>query len=417
MDGETRRRRGDGDILNIEPSERDLREEKRDAELVAHTSQGWNAFFLAFAAAGILLGVILALLPSPIEPVAFSLPSSPVLSGPLAPNEKLTQADCVFENKVLGPESIVRDGDYMYTGTADGRIVSIYKGEVRTLAMLGKGEHCGSKEMESVCGRPFGMRLNKEGYLLVADAYLGIFKVNVATGDVHPLLSAQEPLAGKVCKFFNDVEEGEEGVVYLTHSSTRWDRRHHQYMILEADTTGRLLSYNPTTEEVKELIDGIAFANGLTLSSDKSHILVAETTKARILRYHIKGPQQGQTDVFADNLPGWPNNIRRSGRGTYWVGFASVRHADKFSVLDFAASRPWIRSIVAKLVPEDVMRALIPKHGLLVELDKGGNIIRSLHDPQGHRVPAVSEASEKDGVLYLGSYYLPYLSRVFLARK
>ena len=26
------------------------------------------------------------------------------------------------------------------------------------------------------------MRLDKEGYLLVADAYLGIFRVNVATG-------------------------------------------------------------------------------------------------------------------------------------------------------------------------------------------------------------------------------------------
>ena len=29
------------------------------------------------------------------------------------------------------------------------------------------------------------MRLDREGYLLVADAYLGIFRVNVATGGWH----------------------------------------------------------------------------------------------------------------------------------------------------------------------------------------------------------------------------------------
>ncbi|XP_076464184.1 adipocyte plasma membrane-associated protein-like [Babylonia areolata] len=394
-----------------------MREERRDAELVAQASHGWNAFFFAFGAAGILLGVILALLPSPIQPVAFSLPPPPALSGPLALNEKLSQAERVFENQVVGPESIVRDGEYIYTGTADGRIVSIYRGEVSNLAILGKGENCGSSGEETKCGRPYGMRLDKEGYLLVADAYLGIFRVNVATGAAVQLLSSQDALAGKVSRFFNDVEEGEGGVLYFSQSSTRWDRQHHKYLILEADMTGRLLSYDPKTEEVRELMDGLAFANGLTLSTERSHVLVAETIKARIMRYYIKGPRQGQSDVFADNLPGWPDNIRRSGRGTYWVGFASVRHAGQFSLLDFAASRPWVRSLLTKMIPQEVMTSLIPKHGLVVELDKDGNILRSLHDPQGHHVPAVSEAMERDGVLHLGSYYLPYMSRVYLKRK
>jgi hypothetical protein len=58
---------------------------------------------------------------------------------------------------------------------------------------------------------------------------------------------------------------------------------------------------------------------------------------------------------------------------------------------------------------------MIPKYGLLVELDKDGNIIQSLHDPTG-TISSVSEADEKDGVLYLGSHNLPFLSRVFLHR-
>ena len=46
----------------------------------------------------------------------------------------------------------------------------------------------GSFEDEPTCGRPLGMRKDKDGYLIVADAYLGLFKVNVATGNSYILL-------------------------------------------------------------------------------------------------------------------------------------------------------------------------------------------------------------------------------------
>ena len=41
----------------------------------------------------------------------------------------------------------------------------------------------GKFEDEPTCGRPLGMRINKEGYLVVLDAYLGLFQINVATGE------------------------------------------------------------------------------------------------------------------------------------------------------------------------------------------------------------------------------------------
>ena len=70
-----------------------------------------------------------------------------------------------------------------------------------------------------------------------------------------------------------------------------------------------------------------------------------------------------------------------------------------------------------QLVSQEAMVSMIPKHGLLLELNKDGKVIRTLHDPTGKQVPAVSEAEEKNGVIYLGSYNLPYLSRVYLERK
>jgi len=33
-----------------------------------------------------------------------------------------------------------------------------------------------------MCGRPLGMRLDADGYLIVLDTYLGMYKINVATG-------------------------------------------------------------------------------------------------------------------------------------------------------------------------------------------------------------------------------------------
>ena len=63
----------------------------------------------------------------------------------------------------------------------------------------------------------------------------------------------------------------------------------------------------------------------------------------------MSGPKQGSHEMFADNLPGLPDNIRRSERGGYWVAFAVVRHPEKFSVWDTLSNKPWIRRQMAKV--------------------------------------------------------------------
>ena len=45
-------------------------------------------------------------------------------------------------------------------------------------------------------------------------------------------------------------------------------------------------------------------------------------------------PKRDKLEIFAENLPGFVDNIRRSPRGTYWVGLSSVRHSGHPSVLD-----------------------------------------------------------------------------------
>lgn len=64
-------------------------------------------------------------------------------------------------------------------------------------------------------------------------------------------------------------------------------------------------------------------------------------------RYHLKGPREGTTDVFVDNLPGLPDNIKPSLRGGYWVALAVVR---LYGLLDTMASLPGLRSFIAKVL-------------------------------------------------------------------
>ncbi len=66
-------------------------------------------------------------------------------------------------------------------------------------------------------------------------------------------------------------------------------------------------------------------------------------------RYYLKGPKAGTMDIFADNLPGLPDNVRLSSSGGYWVAIAIVRRPDKISIYDFFASKPWLRKFITKV--------------------------------------------------------------------
>ena len=65
-------------------------------------------------------------------------------------------------------------------------------------------------------------------------------------------------------------------------------------------------------------------------------------------RYYIAGDKAGTLEMFADNLPGLPDNIRYAQPSGYWVGMAAVRKPS-FSMYDFMATRPWMRNAIAKV--------------------------------------------------------------------
>lgn len=51
------------------------------------------------------------------------------------------------------------------------------------------------------------------------------------------------------------------------------------------------------------------------------------TMGLRVLRKWLKGPRQGETDVFIDALPGFPDGISRSADGNFWLCIVVCAHA------------------------------------------------------------------------------------------
>nr|KAF6470724.1 adipocyte plasma membrane associated protein [Molossus molossus] len=187
-----------------------------------------------------LLGAMM-LLDSPIDPQPLSFKEPPLLLGVLQPNTKLRQAERLFENQLIGPESIANIGDVMFTGTADGRIIKFENGEVDTIAQFGLGP-CKTRDDEPTCGRPLGIRVGPNRTLFVADAYKGLFEVNPWKREVKLLLSSDTPIEGRKMSFVNDLTITRDGrKIYFTDSSSKWQRRDYLFLFMEGTDDGRCL--------------------------------------------------------------------------------------------------------------------------------------------------------------------------------
>ncbi|KAM9298540.1 adipocyte plasma membrane-associated protein isoform 1-T1 [Morus bassanus] len=412
-----------------------------------YSSKVFRVTFLTLAASLTvpLLGVTV-LLDCPIDPQPISLKEPPLLTGVLEPNIKLRKAERLWENQLVGPESIVNIGelkqyehwqvssslcglyqnekfylvslslksDVLFTGTADGKIIKIEDGEIQTIARIGHGP-CGTHEDEPTCGRPLGIRVGPNNTLFVADAYYGLYEVNPGTGETKMLVSNKALIEGQKLSFLNDLTVTRDGrKIYFTDSSSKWQRRDYLFLLMEGTDDGRLLEYDTITKEVKVLMKGLRFPNGVQLSPAEDFVLVQETTMARIRRYYVSGLMKGGADMFVENMPGLPDNIRLSSSGGYWVAMSAVRPNPGFSLLDFLSEKPWIKRMIFKLLSQETVTKFVPKYSLVVELSETGSYRRSFHDPNGVTVAYVSEAHEHNGYLYLGSFRSPFICRLNL---
>lgn len=115
----------------------------------------------------------------------FRFPSPPEFTGVLKPNTDLQKATLLLKGKILGPESILVEGNTLYTGTWDAKILQIVDGQIKkTIYLNNPLSECATFDSEPICGRPLGIRRLNKDLLVVADTYYGVYTVNVATGKI-----------------------------------------------------------------------------------------------------------------------------------------------------------------------------------------------------------------------------------------
>ncbi|XP_063444225.1 adipocyte plasma membrane-associated protein-like [Mytilus trossulus] len=361
----------------------------------------------------------LYMLPSPIDPPAYRYPKPPALKGPLQKNSILHKAEQLFKGQVVGPESFAANKNgTIFTGLADGRVVGFKGNDIWEITRFGKNlPECGSFQLEPICGRPKGMKIDKNGDLLVLDSYTGLYKVNVQTGEKEFLVSSAKGFGNVPFKFLNGLDIDSEGLIYFTDSSTKWDRRNYRYEVMELRNTGRFLRYNPDTCELRLLLDNMYLPNGVAISADGSFIVISEMNICLLRRYYLKGPKAGQSDIFAENLPGYADNIKLNSHGNFYVGLGAVRYEGISRLgpfLDLVGPYPNLKKFIAKVTPLALFDVFIPKHSMILEYDNNGNLVSSLHDPTAQVIPAAGEGFEHDNVLYIGNFKIPFIGKLKL---
>ena len=338
----------------------------------------------------ILAAAYLLLWPVPIDAVSWRAGIVPDMVT-FEPDDVLGVAEELAGGVGPGPEDVTLGPDgHFYTGLQDGRIIRFrgYRWE----------------EFTDTGGRPLGMQFDDAGNLIVADAFRGLLLV-APDGSITVLASHVD---GEPMVFVDDLDIAADGTIWFSDASQRFDQGNWELDLMEGRATGRLLSFDPVTGQVSVRLDGLMFANGVALGPDDAYVLVNETWLRRIQRLWLKGPREGETEIFIAGLPGYPDNLSFNGRELFWIALPSPRQPK----LENLSNKPIVREILMRL-PEALRKVELPPVGWVVAVDTEGRLKYSLRDTSG-RCYSITSANDLGGSLLMGSIVMNHVCRLSL---
>lgn len=350
--------------------------------------------------------------------------------------DRLRGAEVLFAGEFKGPECFASYNGELYTGICGGYVVKIDGNNIVPVVKF--GQKCEGLWQEEKCGRPLGLKFNDKGELFVADAYYGIFKVNVNTQQFTNIVNSSKPIDGKVPKIVNSLDIAKNGDIYWTDSSTNFPLYDGAYTVF-ANPSGRLIRYNAATKKNEVLVKNLGFANGILLADDESFVIVLECHALRIIKYHLKGPKTGQKEIFAEALPGFPDNVHTDGQGGFLISIISSVDSENPALPVSLTPHPYLRKMITRLMylieaPFKLLQDVYPnyyaerviysvgsfetlggfdtkKKSVVLRMDKAGNIMDAVYSNDG-TVHDISSAYVHNGYLWLGSPWNEYLMRV-----
>ena len=336
-------------------------------------------FIVAILAASL---VYLFFAPVPIAPAAWSPPADPGLAGPYERNSRLAPVERLSLGHGHAPEDVAIDPvGRIYGGFEDGRIMQLWPDGTQP------------RVFANTQGRPLGLVFDRAGNLIVADAWRGLLSID-RTGEIK-LLADEADGAKFGC--LNDLDVAADGTIYFTEASHKFPMTQHVSDLLEHQPNGRLLAWDPKTQKPRTLLRDIYFANGVAVSPDQSFVLVAETGMYRIRRFWLSGPKSGQSDIFIDNLPGFPDGISSNGKDKFWLALVTPRQA----LFDRLLPHPFLRKVVYRL--PKFLQPAAQRYSFVVAFDPQGRVVENLQNGSSDCYAQIANVVEHNNTLYFGS--------------
>ena len=332
----------------------------------------------------LIAGAMVYLLVAPVQitPAAWTPPAAPALTGPYQQNNRLAAIQRMPLGDGHKPEDVAIDAQgRIYTGFEDGRIIQLQPGGQQP------------RVFANTQGLPLGLAFDKSGNLVITDAIKGLLSVD-QTGAVTVLTTEVD---GAKFGCLNDLDIAADDTIYFTEASRKYPMSKFAADIIEHQPNGRFLAYDPKTQKTRTILNGIYFANGVAISPDQSFALVAETGLYRILKVWLSGPQQGQHEVFIDNLPGFPDGVSSNGKDKFWVALVTPRDA----VFDRILPYPFARKMVFRL--PKFLHPAPKRYSFVLGLDSTGKVIENLQNGAPDCYAQIANVVEHHGALYFGS--------------
>ena len=197
----------------------------------------------------IIIGIIIYFIawPVPIDPAAWIAPPNPGYNGPFAVNDRLKGIETFPIAGNHGPEDIALDAKgRIYAATHEGNIVRL--------------DPNGSipENWVNTKGRPLGIDFDRQGNLIVADAFRGLLSIT-PDGSISELATIAD---GIPIRYADDVDVAADGKVYFSDASTKFGAKESGGTyeaslldLMEHGGHGRLIVFDPATKVAKTLLD------------------------------------------------------------------------------------------------------------------------------------------------------------------
>lgn len=332
----------------------------------------------------------------------------PPLDGALSPNDRLDTCTAIGD-----PLPDIDD----VVAAKDG-CVYVSAGK-KLLRLSGNGLAYRSVVVEFE-GDAGALAVHPDGRVLVCVAGRGLAALDPDKPDVRWLDSVDgHSLAGLTA-----VTTAPDGRIFAVEGSAGRQPREWRHDLMEKRSNGRLVTCGPSLDNVRVLLNDLPYPYGLAVSADGKQLWLTEAWAHRLSRFALTESGIGPREMVADNLPAYPARLHLDAHGGLLLGlFARRTHLIEFvlkeddfrkDMIETVAPDYWIAPAFAGgsdcLEPMQIgaVKALgIQKpwapprsYGLLVHLDREGNVTDSLHSRAGGRFHGVTGACDtQNGVV------------------